>query len=196
MKFPAVRQLTILLLMASLSGNAFAEDLGLFLGLGLGSSQYQLNEANIIADYGSLSNASRFNDEPTSFSFFGGWRLDELMALELDFLMAGDITAREAGRQFKLFDVSTLALTLAISTAIGERTRIFGRLGVHMWDLTVGGDLDSINSAVDPTYGLGADINLYGDRSRQLRVQWNHYEFDGTYVDDSSALSLGILFAF
>ena len=187
---------TILLaLLVTLSLDAFAQDSYFLLGLGVGNSQFQLNEANIISDFSGLSSASTFTDDSTAFSFFGGMQLDEYLAIEMDFLASGDIVATEAGQNIKLFDVSTLAFTVAFSKQVSERTRLFARGGVHWWDISESsGDLDIINNAVDLTYGLGADFNLYGSRSRQLRVQWNHYEYDGVYIDSSDTISLNLLF--
>jgi len=105
------------------------------------------------------------------------------------------ITATEAGQLIKLFDVSSLAITLALGKQFGERTGLFARLGAHFWDISESAsNLNTINSAVDITYGIGMDVNLYGDRSRQLRVQWNHYEYDGVFIDDSDILSVNLLF--
>ena len=185
----------LLLPMILLSNKSFAQEFRWALAPAIGQSSFNLNEANIIADYGSLSSSSSFVDNPTSFGILGGVQLDEYLSVELDLLMAGDISANEGGRRFKLFDVSTLALTVMLSHPLGERSRLFARAGVHFWDISQSfGNLDTINTATDPTWGLGADINLYGDRSRQLRIQWNHYEYDGIYLESSDTLSLGLLF--
>jgi hypothetical protein len=175
---------------------AIAADYGPFsLSVGIGNSSFQLNEAGIIASYGALTSSSQFNDSATAFSLFGAMQLDEYLSLETDLLIAGDVTATESGQVFKLFDVTTLAVTLALSKQLGERTRLYARLGGHFWSISESfGNLYTIDNAVDITYGIGMDINLYGDRSRQLRIQWNHYEYDGVFIDDSETLSLSVLF--
>jgi len=110
-------------------------------------------------------------------------------------LISGDITTTEAGQLIKLFDVSSLAITLALGKQFSERIGLFAHLGAHFWDISESsGNLDTINSAVDITYGIGMDVNVYGDRSRQLRIQWNHYEYDGVFIDDSDILSVNLLF--
>ncbi|MBC8209759.1 MAG: outer membrane beta-barrel protein [Gammaproteobacteria bacterium] len=185
----------LLILLASLSANAMADDVRYTWGLGLGSSQFQLNKSELVASYSGLSNASTFIDSSTSFNAFGGVRFDQYLALELDLMSSGDIVAREAGRSLKLFDISTFALTLVGSSQLTEKAQVFGRLGVHFWDIAESaGSFDTINSAVDITYGAGIDINLYGDRSRQMRIQWNHYEYDGIYIDSSDTFSLSLIF--
>ena len=177
------------------SVNAVAGDGRYFIATGLGNSQFQLNEADIVASYSSLTGTSMFNESTTSFNLLGGIQLDEYLSLEAELLSAGDITARDAGQAFKLFDVSALAITTTMSRQVTPRTRVFTRLGVHLWDISEPfGNLDIINSGVDLTYGFGADFNVYGGRSRQLRAQWNHYEYDGVFIDSSDSISISLLF--
>jgi hypothetical protein len=187
--------LLVLLVLFSLDANAAEGKYSL--GLGLGKSQFDLNESNIVANYSSLTSSSTFTDSSTAFTFFGGIQLDPYLSLEMDFLAAGDIVASDAGQQYKLFDVSTLAFTVALSKRVSESVRLFARLGGHWWDISASfGDQPTINNAFDLTYGLGADLNVYGDGSRQLRVQWNHYEYDGVFIDYSDTLTMSLLFLF
>ncbi len=166
-----------------------------YLGVGLGHSSFELNESNIVADFVNLSNPNRFTDSASAFSLYGGMALDEYLSLEFDILLSGDIAARENNRTIKLFDASTIAITAMLSKTVTENTTLFGRFGAHMWDISESsGNLNTINNAVDITFGLGADINIYGSRSRQLRVQWNHYEYDGIYIDSNDIFSISLLF--
>ncbi len=174
-----------------------AAESGLYLlGLGIGNSNFNLNQSGIVASFSPpLTGSSTFNDSATAFSFYGAKRLDEYLTLEADLLFSGDITATEADQIIKLFDVSSLAFTLALGKQFRERIALFGRLGAHFWAISESSvDLNTINNAVDLTYGIGMDVNLYGDRSRQLRIQWNHYEYDGVFIDDSDTLTVNLLF--
>jgi len=165
------------------------------MAVGIGSSQFDLNEQGIISDYNSVTNSSTFSDSVTSFNLFLGYQLDEHLAIESELVTAGDVTARDGGISTKLFDVSTFTVNLALSKSISERTSLYGRIGAHFWDISESsGALDTINNAVDLTYGLGMDINIYGDRSRQFRLQWNHYEYDEVYINSNDILSANILF--
>jgi len=185
----------LLILLTILSADAIADDIRYIWGLGLGSSQFQLNKSELVASYSGLTSASTFIDSSTSFNAFGGLKFDQYLALEMDLILSGDIVAREAGRSLKLFDVSSVALTLALSSELTQKAQLFARLGVHFWDIAESsGSFDTINSAIDLTYGAGIDINLYGDRSRQMRIQWNHYEYDGIYIDSSDTFSLSLIF--
>ena len=185
----------VMMILITISTHSLASNPGYYLGIGVGQSSFDFNESNIIADYPQLSNASRIKDDATAFSFYGGIPFDEYLSLEFNFVLAGDISATEADLNRKLFDVSTLAITAMLSKPISENSRFFGRLGAHLWDISESsGNLDTINNAVDLTFGFGVDINIYGDTSRQLRVQWNHYEYDGIYLEDSDIFSVSLLF--
>ncbi len=174
---------------------ALAQEGRFSLAVGLGNSQFDLNEPGLVSNYSTVTSASSFSDSVTSFSFFVGYQLDQYLSLESEFVSVGDVTATEAGLTSKLFDVSTLSITVALSNQLSERIRVFGRMGAHFWDISESsGSLNTINNAVDLTYGLGVDINIYGDRSRQLRLQWNHYEYDGVFIDGGDIISANLLF--
>lgn len=174
---------------------ALAQEGHFSLAVGLGNSQFDLNEPGLVSNYTMLTSTSSFSDSVTSFSFFVGYQLDPYFSLESEFVSAGDVTATEAGLVSKLFDVSILSITVALSNQVSERIRLFGRIGTHFWNISEStGAVNTINNAVDLTYGLGVDFNVYGDRSRQLRLQWNHYEYDGVFIDAGDIISVNLLF--
>ncbi len=183
-----------------LSMNAKAEEGSFSIGVGLGYSSFNLNETNLINSSPDLNPGAQFDDTATTLNLSGAWLMDDHFALELDLVFAGDITASDSGIKYKLFDVTTLATTLAYNQRVSENIKLFGRFGVHLWDISEGSSSgyysNSISSAVDLTYGLGADFSLFGDRSRQLRLQWNHYEYDGVFINDNDILSVNIVFVF
>ncbi|MDH5356763.1 MAG: hypothetical protein OEY09_20150, partial [Gammaproteobacteria bacterium] len=137
------------------NAKAAEEDGGYFMGVGLGSSQFQLNQTEIVVSYSPLTSASSFNESETAFNVLGGIRFDEYLPLESELIFAGDITVRDAGRTYKLFNANT------------ADTRLFARLEVHLWSIhDPAGDFDTINSGTDLTYSFGTGINVYGCRSR------------------------------
>jgi len=177
------------------SMHSYAETADYYFGLGIGNSQFDLNESNITSEFTSLDSSSSFSDDATSFSLFAGIPLDQYLSLEADFQSTGDISATGPDKKVKLFDTSTLAITAVISRQVNDNVSLFGKVGAHFWDISEGSDdLDTIDSAIDLIYGLGADINLYGDRSRQLRVQWNHFEYDGVLIESNDTFSISLLF--
>lgn len=183
-----------ILLMISIP--AFSEEGDFYFGLGIGQSQFKLNEPTLINSY-LLSNNSTFSDTSTAISFYSGIKLDEYLSLEADIVLTGDITATSNLQTTKLFNVSGLSLTAMLSTQLSERVTLFGRMGAIFWDISESSDnLTTINNAVDITYGGGLDINLYGSADRQLRLQWNHYEYDGVFINSSDAFTASLLFLF
>lgn len=177
------------------NANAAEEDGRYFIGVGLGGSQFQLNQAEIVASYSPLTNIRIFNESATAFNIFGGIRLDEYLSLESELVSAGDITVRDAGRTYKLFNANTLAVTATLSKPVTPDMRFFARLGVHLWSISEpAGNFDTVNSGTDLTYGFGTDINVYGSHSMQLRLQWNHYEYDGIFIDSNDTISLSLLY--
>ena len=188
--------LAVFLLLSTTSGYAGEGDF--YFGLGVGKSQLQLNEPTLINDY-VLPSDSQFADSTTVFSLYGGFQLDEYMSLEMDFLTGGDVIATSSTTQsYKLFNTSSLAFTAMISTNISDNISAFGRLGAVFWSISEG-SMDNevtINDSTDLTYGFGVDINLYGSAERQLRLQWNRYEYDGVYIKSSDTFTGSLLFLF
>lgn len=68
-----------------------AAESGLYLlGLGIGNSNFHLNQSGIVANFSPpLTGSSTFNDSATAFSFYGAKRLDEYLTLEADLLISG-----------------------------------------------------------------------------------------------------------
>jgi hypothetical protein len=113
--------------------------------------------------------------------FFGGIQLDEFLSIDMDLLILGEITSNQAGVKIRLIDVFSLAMAVSLSRALSESIRGSERPGIYMWDASESNDnLSSIDTAEDLTCGL--DINVYGDKSRQLRIQWNRYLYPGSAV--------------
>ncbi len=190
----------LVVVLTLLSMNAAAQEGNFSIGVGIGHSQFDLNEPNIINSYPELNTGAQFDDSATTLNLSGTWIMDDHFALEFDLVLAGDVTATDSGQKFKLFDVTTLATTLAYNQRVSENIKLFGRFGVHLWDISAGSSHgyynNSINSAVDLTYGFGADFSLFGNRARQLRLQWNHYEYDGVFINDNDIFSVNIVFVF
>ncbi|MEE8365860.1 MAG: hypothetical protein V3R76_08740 [Gammaproteobacteria bacterium] len=79
---------------------ALAQEGHFSLAVGLGNSQFDLNEPGLVSNYNTVTSTSSFSDSVTSFSFFVGYQLDQYLSLESEFVSAGDITATEAGLAF------------------------------------------------------------------------------------------------
>jgi OOP family OmpA-OmpF porin len=187
--------LLVLTLIFPVTGQTQSGWTGFYWGLGIGQSDFSYNQPEIVSTYDFLSDGSQFEENATTFEAFVGTQFDQYLGIEGIFSSVGDVIATSAGRKYKLFDVTTVAIVANLSERFGESSRIFGRFGVHLWDIAEpSGDLDTISSGTDLTYGLGVDINIYDSADRQLRVLWSHYEFDQIQLDESNTLTFSLLF--
>lgn len=163
----------------------------------IGSVSSNLNTSNVVSKFSSLSPSSSFDNQASALLFSFSYVLDEYLSIGSDFVTAGSVTASESGTSSKLFDTDTVSVYAKVRKKITENATLYGKLGAHMWALsenqTVPGGLDD---GVDITYGIGANIDLYGGSNRQFNIQWNHYEYNGVYVENQDLISLGILFIF
>jgi len=174
-----------------------ADEPGFSFGLGIGRAQFDLNEPNLVNGYSQLSGNTTFTDDATAFNLFGGMQLDQYLSLEMALTLAGNITAKESNNTIKLFSVSGFAITGMLSKPIHPRVNLFGRVGANFWSITEDASSDEdLNSSLDLTYGLGADINIYGDESRQFRIEWNRYHYDDVFIKTSDTFSASLIFFF
>ena len=45
-------------------------------------------------------------------------------------------------------------------------------------------------------YGAGVNINIYNNKDRMLRVEWEHHEFDNITLDNVDTVSVSAIFQF
>jgi OOP family OmpA-OmpF porin len=179
---------------AASTANA-APDRGFYVGAGVGT-------VNVKDD------ASGFDDGDTGFKVFGGYVLNEILAVELSYIDGG--TAEDSGAVFDpFFGVGTAALEIDTSiinlSVIGdllltEQFSLFGRLGYAFIDTDVDatarfGNFTATASDSDTSnefsYGVGAVYRL----TEQFEVR---AEFEGLDVSngDLNAITASALFRF
>lgn len=176
---------------------AYAVDDRFTTSIELASATTALNTSNVINKYAQLSSSSNIDDSTSALLFSFGYILDDYLSIGADLITAGSLTANDTGTSYKLFSTDTISVYARISKAITSSVSVYGKLGAHLWslseNLTAPGGLDD---GVDLTYGVGTHIDVYGGSNRQLQLQWNHYEYNGVYVESQDVVSLGILFLF
>lgn len=130
------------------------ENSGLYLGAGLGdfSSEFQ-DIGDVDIDFDEDSDAKRF---------FAGWRLNRILAVQLDYIDFGDSSST-----FELLSIESDAKGIAPSIVgtlpIGP-IELFGKAGWLFYDLEVtanGGELFD-DSGNDFVYGGGIGITVLG----------------------------------
>jgi hypothetical protein len=67
------RNFVLIVALMLLPLGALAQEGHFSLAVGLGNSQFDLNEPGLVSNYSSVTSASSFSDSVTSFSFFVGY---------------------------------------------------------------------------------------------------------------------------
>ena len=180
-----------LLWLSSSSVWAFGND---YLGIGMGSTDYQSGSGASAADYPDVSD--RFGSDPDSSSFklFYSSRVDNL-SLDFEWVSLGDISDDTAGNINGVYSADTWSITLGWHKRLDPRIRFFARLGIHAWEIAEFDDFDEvIESSTDLTYGLGADFDFGNPGKYMARIVWDHYEIDSDIVDSSDIVTLNLVY--
>lgn len=191
-----VKNLNILVLVALLwlsSTSVWAYG-NVYLGIGMGSTEYQSGNGDPTSDYPNVS--GRYGSEPDSSSFklFYSSRVDNL-SLDLEYTSLGDISDTTAGNINGVYSADTWSFAVGWHKRLNPRIRFFARLGIHAWEITdFVDDDDVIDNSTDLTYGLGADFD-FGDPGKYLaRIGWDHYEIDSDIVDSSDIVTFNLVY--
>ena len=167
---------------------AFAEEnAGWYLGGAIGQFNAQIDDVNEIDDA-----VNRWNDDDTAYKLFAGYRLNKVLAFELDYINLGE----PSGAVVPGFNVDSAVDGFApyvIGTIpLGKWFEVYGRLGYYFYDATVGVQ-DQLNGRVefdeesqDLVYGAGIGANI-GERFN-VRFEYEKYDLEG--LDDADALWL------
>lgn len=155
------------------------------------------NSANLYVG-GSIGNAqySEIDDNSASLSLFGGYHINEVLAVE-----GGWSSLGEAESKGSKADVSALSLGVMGKVALKTDLTLFGKAGLARWDFDFSSTspaLSDSDSDIDPYFGLGLDYSITGNTS--VRFDWNRYSMeptiDGTTLDTENInnFSVGIIF--
>lgn len=160
---------------------ASAEELGKYIGVGIGQSSLDVSDPG----------ADSIDDTDTSFKIFGGAEINPNFAAEFGYIKFGEFSAH-----YPLFDETDTAEGGAIfATAIGqanitEQVGLFGKLGFAYWNLDFKADATYLGTPVyasgdgngiDLLYGIG--INFKATDQISIRAEWEQYSGVGDGVD-------------
>lgn len=144
---------------------------------------------------GSIGNAryKEMDDNSASLSLFGGYHINEVLAVEGGWSDLGEAESKGAKGSAK-------ALSLGIMGKVALKTdlTLFGKAGLAMWDFDFKSTgIDDSDSNTDPYFGLGMDYSITGNTS--VRFDWNRYSMDSKFGSSSldetiSNFSVGIIF--
>lgn len=146
-----------------------------------------------------LVNVFGCDTKDSAWSVYAGGQMSPLLGLELGYTDFGRI--RASGGETKAWAVP---IRLTVGTPIGERFRVFGKLGGLYGRTDIRVDLeDFLESPTESgnrngwgwTYGAGASFAV--TRNIDLRADWDRYRMD--FIggrEDVDMLSAGVQFRF
>jgi len=184
--------------LAILSSSSYAQNTSfaqsIYFGAGVAQTDIDINQQNIKA-INALPAQSAFDNQGGGYSVFLGTKLDRYLSLEMAYTSLGDIQMTLNEQTTELFSIDALNVTGILSYPLSQNTDVFAKLGVAEWKLENENSFFN-ESGTGLTYGLGFDINLYDSKSRALRVEWTHQEFDEISINNSDTITASMVFNF
>jgi opacity protein-like surface antigen len=168
---------------------AYAQDenAGFYLGGGVGQFNAQIDDVDEVDE-----TIEGWDEDDTAYKFFAGYRLNNFLAFELDYINLGEpsgavvpgLNIDSAVDGFAPYVIGTIPL--------GEWFEVYGRLGYYFYDATLGvedeidGRVEFDEESEDLVYGAGVGARI-GER---LNIRFEYEKFDLAAVDDADSLWL------
>jgi len=167
---------------------AFAdENAGWYLGGGVGQFNAQIDDINQVDD-----TINRWDEDDTAYKLFAGYRLNKILAFELDYINLGE----PSGAVVPGFNVDSsvdgFAPYVVATLPLGNFFEVYGRLGYYFYDATVGVEntldnrVEFDEESQDLVYGAGIGANI----GEKLNIRFEYEKFDLEGLDDSDSLWL------
>jgi len=165
----------------------------LYFGIGLVQSELSVNKNNVNANF--TNNNSRLDSNGFGLELLAGYKVDDYLAFEIGYTDIGDVSSTNNSVSQNIFSVDSLYIDAKFNHNLTANIDAFAKLGVSMWEIN--SDVDStLESGEGLLYGAGFDINLYNNKDRLLRVEWEHHEFDNITLNDADTVSVSAIFQF
>lgn len=127
------------------------------------------------------------DDSSAAFALFGGYHLNEVLALDLSYSDLGKAEKGNAKAEASAFSLGVLG-KLPVQTNL----TLFGKVGLSSWDLDVSPDSVSDND-IDVSYGVGADYDISGTTAVRFGVDF--YSLNGADAEeDINVFSIGFVY--
>lgn len=167
---------------------AFAdENAGWYLGGGVGQFNAQIDDINQVDD-----TINRWDEDDTAYKLFAGYRLNKILAFELDYINLGE----PSGAVVPGFNVDSsvdgFAPYVVATLPLGNFFEVYGRLGYYFYDATVGVEntldnrVEFDEESQDLVYGAGIGANI----GEKLNIRFEYEKFDLEGLDDADSLWL------
>jgi hypothetical protein len=158
-------------------------------GLGVGHTQLTAKQENLPG----VSSSAKLDSGSGNFNIFAGMQIDPYLGMELGYQTGASLVANEAGTAKEVMAVNFTSIAATIGSPFNETFGMYGKVGGVFWRYNFTGDNTSRHGFA-PTFGVGMNINLYGDTVRQLRVEYNYHLLETTYLKRAGALSINAVF--
>ncbi|MBL1274782.1 MAG: porin family protein [Ectothiorhodospiraceae bacterium] len=136
------------------------------------------------------ANYDTLNDSSPAFALFGGYHLNEVLALDVAYTSFG-----EAEDDSNKLEATAFSLGILGKLPIKTDLTLYGKVGLAKWDadLTIPTFGSGTDSGTDVYFGAGIDYDISG--SSAVRFGIDFYTFDGDDVDeDIASVSVGFVF--
>lgn len=182
------------ILVTSFTSVAQANNTGFYFGAGVSQTNLEANQQNMSVAYGTDPDSS-FETNGLGLSLIAGITLDEYLSFEVTYTGLGSIALDDGTTQQKMFDADLFNLAAVLSHPISDKVDIFGKLGVSYWS-TLDEDVDTLVSGSGIVYGAGFDINIYGNKNRTMRIEWQRQEFENITFESADTITASAIFKF
>ena len=134
------------------------------------------------------ANYEEADDSSAAFGLFGGYHLNEVLAIEAAYNDFG--TAEKGGVKA---EASALSLGMTGKLPIKTDLTLFGRVGLSAWDIDASvGSLKDSDSGTDVYFGIGADYDIGGTSA--VRFSIDRYKMSGDIDEDVTSFAIGFIY--
>jgi len=149
---------------------------------------------------GNASPDSSFFDDAIGWKVFGGYQLNEVLAVEGGYISFGEMDGPIVPSTFGNISTSVEPTGLEVAAVgnfpINSQFSLFGKVGLLAWDFKANASLPGISASdsttgTDVFFGLGAQYEISANLA--VRGSWESYSMDEADID---FLSLSAVFGF
>ena len=126
------------------------------------------------------------DDDDLSWKGLAGWRFNEMLSAQAFYAGLGEHDV--PGPLFGDADAETYGLEGLVSFPLTETVALYGKGGIHRYDLDVRGDDDGTS------WLGGAGVEFAVAQNMSLRAEWTHYDMD--QFDDVDDFGAQLVFGF
>jgi OOP family OmpA-OmpF porin len=160
---------------------------GFYIGGGVGQFNAGIDDVDDVDE-----TVEAWDDDDTAYKFFGGYRINRFLAVELDYINLGEPSGAVVPGFNVDASVDGFAPYVIGTIPLGAYFEVYGRLGYYFYDANVGRE-DELDNRVefdeeseDLVYGAGIGANI----GEKLNIRFEYEKFDLQGLDDADALWL------